>query len=341
MNKKTKYVIDNIVYFLYTFIFFNVQLLVVILYLRDPFQQFTLLGSSLLALKLGEFVNEKVHVFTELAWSIIGLFSMSILLIDHEYGKIIGFFLFGLSIMKIRDKFALNSTKKVKFTARALGFLFSPVGNFWIVLILGFVGTTLSLLRAKTTETKSVTLNKIKTDKNTLKNYIMFLHHCHYFAYAYSIPLVISIYSNIDFIYYGLIFYIGWIAYNAYERYVKPSWVLLAWGHFLATISLVLISVAENPYAIIFLWFMTGLGGGTVYMISHLIEDRSISTNKNLKISEGYGHVFGILLWFGVAHYSSLSHTFLVASFLSFIVVVLSVFLERKHKGQSFFEAGQ
>jgi hypothetical protein len=94
---------------------------------------------------------------------------------------------------------------------------------------------------------------------------------------------------------FNLVFYIGWAAYNAYERFVRPSWKFILIGHIIAAISLIMLGEADTIISISFWWFMIGLGGGTVYMLQPLTCTTPYGLTE-LKISEGFGHVFGILV---------------------------------------------
>lgn len=68
---------------------------------------------------------------------------------------------------------------------------------------------------------------------------------------------------------------------------------------------------ADTIISISFWWFMIGLGGGTVYMLQPLTCTTPYGLTE-LKISEGFGHVFGILVQiviffiFGVKIFDSL-----------------------------------
>ncbi|MGW5237510.1 hypothetical protein ACWEOW_01100 [Monashia sp. NPDC004114] len=95
-----------------------------------------------------------------------------------------------------------------------------------------------------------------------------FVHHAHYFAYCYSFwylaPALISPWT-------GLWFVVGWVAYFALERIWREGRrafapKVIAVGH--VTVAAALLMMPHmNASGVLAAWFVTGIGGGTAYML--------------------------------------------------------------------------
>lgn len=282
----------------YTAVFFGLQLKIAINFAF--YDQITLktLFLYLLAFKLGEFINEISHFGKTRLWALISVVSIVVAVFTPVSFAAVGYFFFGLSMMRVRDVAAHSSPRVVKYAARAFGFVVAPlIPEFALVLILGF---SAALALSKSTELGERPDYKITlTQPRNLPVYlVMMLHHAHYFAYAYAIPLIFADRTALPPHLMGLIFYIGWAAYNAYEWYLKPRWIWLIVGHILAAAALLLIPFAASAVPLLALWFVTGLGGGTVYMLRDLLPFQTEQSQQELKIAEGIGHLVGITVWF-------------------------------------------
>jgi hypothetical protein len=163
--------------------------------------------------------------------------------------------------------------------------------------------------------------------------YSMLLHHCHYFTYAYSIPVIYSIKTSLKRPFAGIMFFVGWIAYNAYEKYLKPNRLNFVIGHAILSASLFLLYFSSSITSITFLWFLTGLGGGTVYMLKHSIPQINTGNVKDLRIFEGFGHVLGLLIWgIAIIHFKA-ECTFIIAGVVGCIVIAVTSMLHLKKIG--------
>ena len=323
-------VLISVIYSVYTYVFFSAQLRLVL----DAFcwNKYSPLSVAviLLSFKLGEFVNEAVDIDSPKNYSVVSC----IALIGFSFFpsitvKCFLMFLFGFSAMKIRDGLAQRTDRRMKFAARAAGFIASPLVSLPIDGLILVVPTLLLLsitLDSNLFKTKRLRLRWFVARQNVTSTASMGIHHFHYFAYAYSIPYMYEKYGNVDFVWYGLLFYVGWAAYNAYERLIVPDWKWIAIGHAVAGIALIQLSHATDFLSISFYWFITGLGGGTVYMLNSVRPDKGQQTLHDLKLAEGIGHVAGIGAWGAILKYASLPTTFNVAAVAGFSVMLLALY---------------
>lgn len=282
----------------YTAIFFGLQLKIAINFAF--FHQLTLetLFLYLIAFKLGEFVNEVSYFGRIKLWIVISVLSI----IAATFGPIplaaIGYFFFGLSMMRVRDIAALSSPRVIKYSARAFGFVVAPLIPDSVLVILLTVSAAVAYIKSAELPHRPSLRVKWPQRANFFVYATMMLHHAHYFAYAYAIPFVFAERTSLSPQLMGLVFYAGWAAYNAYEWYLKPRWIWLILGHLLAALALLLIPIATTTVLLLTLWFITGLGGGTVYMLRDLLLLQTEKSHQELKIAEGIGHMLGISIWF-------------------------------------------
>lgn len=97
-----------------------------------------------------------------------------------------------------------------------------------------------------------------------------FFHHAHYFAYCYTFwylaPSLISIWT-------GVWFLLGWVGYFVTERLWRErhrrfSRAVIAAGHLVAAAALLALPHMA-PVGVLTAWFVTGVGGGTAYMLGN------------------------------------------------------------------------
>jgi hypothetical protein len=114
------------------------------------------------------------------------------------------------------------------------------------------------------------------------------LHHAHYFAYVYTFWFVApSLIGPMS----GVWFLIGWLAYFVAEyalrerrRAFSPG--TMAIGHLL--VAVMVLTMPHLPaFLVLTAWFVTGIGGGTAYMLGNVKPD------GNRERYEDVGHVAG------------------------------------------------
>lgn len=118
-----------------------------------------------------------------------------------------------------------------------------------------------------------------------------FTHHAHYFAYCYSFwyltPSLISPWIGVWFV-------LGWIAYFVTERIWREGRrvfapKVIAGGHLLVAATLIAMPHL-NSAGVALGWFVTGIGGGTAYMLGNAGQ------RGPRERFEDYGHVAGLLM---------------------------------------------
>lgn len=331
LNNKMLICLPDVLFFVTSIMFFYTQLHIVIEYSWFKNIELQTLCLCLLYFKIGELIHEFIEIRYNKVFSIFGAVT-SICVIKFSTIPIF-YFLFSFIFMKIRSNASKYSNKRVKVIGRAIGFILSPFYNSFIYLFCAIMITVICLLspQLKKSDIKCG-VNKIQNRDNSTVYLLMFFHHMHYFVYAYSIPIVFSQNNILPMWAMGIIFYLGWAAYNAYEKIIKPAWNWFLMGHVLASASLVILYTTNSIIISIFAWFMTGVGGGTVYMLHSLVYKKDIYTSKDMLISEGLGHVIGIALWGFVCILYTANTCFLIGALLAVIVSIVSYYAAYKAK---------
>lgn len=161
-------------------------------------------------------------------------------------------------------------------------------------------------------------------------NRTMILHQMHYFCYSYgmlylsyvlfeSMPLTIGS------------FVISWLTYLAVEPFLKKYGggnrkKTLCLGHLGLCILLLglFVAIIYESWIFAVLWCLSGLGGGTVFCI-YMVEEQKQKgeiTQQDWSWSENIGHVLGCLLallWIGVTGF--VEGTIVLAGMLALITV--------------------
>ncbi len=162
-------------------------------------------------------------------------------------------------------------------------------------------------------------------------NRTMILHQMHYFCYAYvmmclSYTFFGSMTLTIAF------FVISWLTYLSVEPLLKKHGSVnpkraLYLGHMGLCILLLglFMAILHESWTFAILWCLSGLGGGTVFCI-HMVEEQKQKgeiTQQDWSWSENIGHVLGCLLallWIGVTGFAE--GTIVLAGMLALITVL-------------------
>ena len=177
-------------------------------------------------------------------------------------------------------------------------------------------------------------LNKIPDNQRQLSipkaNRTMILHQMHYFSYSY-IMLYLSYRSFGNLLLTISSFVISWFTYLAVEpvlsKHDNNRWKkYLCVGHIGLGVALlniyVLVQYSEPAYLV--LWWLSGLGGGTVFCIQS-VETKKQKGSINQQMwswSENIGHIMGCLLallWVSTTGY--VEGTIVFAAILAFATV--------------------
>jgi hypothetical protein len=290
-------------YCLGSVIFFYVQLHTIVRYLDH---QFPLLAVvlGLTCLKLGELVHEKVDTAGLWLWLPAVAILSPLTLVGASVLTPLIFFLFGLSMMKLRDSVLAYVPARCKIPARAAGFVLAPwffAPVFACVLAaVTMLGICAAVQCPELRGFSVVALRRVASRENRAGYRGISLHHAHYFAYAYIVPVAL-VRASLPVAWVGVAFVCGWVVYNAYDKLVTPSWTLVAVGHVTVACALVGLYFGHNSVPLtLLMWFLTGLGGGVVFMMKQLLPSHPPTLKADLRISEIYGDVAGMVIWGGL-----------------------------------------
>jgi hypothetical protein len=117
------------------------------------------------------------------------------------------------------------------------------------------------------------------------------LHHAHYFAYVYVFWALTDLSPALV----APAFVLGWAAYFVLERELisrKRAFSTRCFivGHLVCAAALVVMSAVHDTRVLLAMWAITGIGGGTAYMLGNA------GTTGDRELYEDAGHVAGCLL---------------------------------------------
>jgi hypothetical protein len=154
----------------------------------------------------------------------------------------------------------------------------------------------------------------------------MFAHHAHYFAYSYAVPYLIVYVLGASSVWQGLLFYLGWVGYDLYDFVdIRASWRKFLFGHILAGLSIVALFNVTSLFSVAIFGTLTGVGGGTVVMLSRLRSAVDPSPSENLDVAEHYGHLVGTLLLLLLVEVARLEVIGFIAGGLSIITPLAAI----------------
>ncbi len=165
---------------------------------------------------------------------------------------------------------------------------------------------------------------------------LMVLHQVHYFAYACLIPWLIAsqVHSAPFVIAAG--FALGWVSYVISPMLFRNTVSLrvLVAGHILAALALASLALMHQSGWVLPLWFATGFGGGTVYVLRGLAA--GIARPPDLDLCESVGHVAGAGLCAAVLALGGQAPSVFVvaASAAATVAVTAPILLTRRRPGR-------
>jgi hypothetical protein len=241
---------------------------------------------------------------------------------------------FPFPYIRVWSKQGLGKVEKPKNIVRAGALILSPFFFPIASCVLALVALALLLVTPRVS-----LLTPLKMQFKTLgiiqPNHVaMFAHHAHYFAYSYAVPYLLVYRFGIPSVWQGFLFYLGWLAYDIYDFVdLRASWRRFLAGHILAGLSIAALFYSTSPVIASICWFLTGVGGGTVAMLSDLRSANDPSPSANLDVAEHYGHVVGVLLMLLVVEVARLEILGIVAGTLSILTPVIAIWWW-KHLGR-------
>lgn len=229
-------------------------------------------------------------------------------------------------ISKIREHYQSveKPSKNYKIFSRIFGFCIAPLFNFWI-LIPFVVYLGIKIFRCKINERVTLFFPKLR---NTKWEYALLnVHHMHYFVYAFMIPYIMITMFQINILFVGIIFVTGWGAYNIYQDRIKSKIFYVAYGHIIAAIGIGLIwYFSQNFFLVMLGWFLTGLGGGTFY----IIKDKLPSDIGKSEVIELRGQITGMLLFAIAVNIENHIIIYSCAIIFAIVTTLIAIFLERR-----------
>ena len=247
----------------------------------------------------------------------------NLLLIQLLVYMVISFF---CQVFRKRLKNIAKTNTFNKRITRIIGFVIAPFYSiesiFIILLIYICVFFCFYSIRAQINST-----NLIKPSFSFI-NLTMLIHQSHYFSYAYLIPIIFMQFHGINKNFGGLVFIIGWISYIFSKRLFSRfnNYSTFIFGHILITISLLFIFL--SIHSILFLciaWFLTGLGGGTVYCLREI--NKKTENNNDLDFWENLGHICGVSICIlFIAIFNSVKFAILQSAIIASITCIIFLF---------------
>ncbi len=156
-----------------------------------------------------------------------------------------------------------------------------------------------------------------------------FAHHAHYFIYCYTFwRLAVPLEPWVV----GPLFTVGWLAYFVAESVISRrlhfSSMVMGMGHLLCALCLGGMLMSSNLGWLMVMWFLTGIGGGTAYMLGY--GPQAVGRER----AEDWGHVMGTALG-GVLASWTVSSSIWVAGAVALITALASFSLQPLIAGSS------
>lgn len=288
-----------------------------------------------LASKIGKGLHETWHVGSTKQWSLalIIVLVIGVLFSDQFVVVCIISALIDLALMKLRVlyKKRLNSRKTQKVVVRMLAFFLAPFFTFW-AMGLFIIPLAVDIIRCDGSEREGFPGFFLPQDKRFVRHYwLMFMHHAHYFSYCYIVLFLLINRFHMALPLVGILFFIGWSAYNIYEPFVPARAIYFFAGHIIAAFGVATIWLSgNNLFLCLFGWFATGLGGGTVYMIKDFMRGVQPIHLSSSKTVESYGHVLGLLISLIGSLANSVEVMYGAGITFAIITAALSLFLPKE-----------
>ena len=200
------------------------------------------------------------------------------------------------AIQGARDalKKGISISRTLKRAVRLIGFICSFMYGWKVAVVVlagvGIAGATLSF-----GDSTGNIRNKWGAIETGWLSSLMLLHQVHYFAYYFMMPAYFHNRYGLPWWALSLTFPVGWVSYIV-AHYVWRStqkWVFVV-GHFVSFVCIIGLVVSHNLWLSLLWWFLTGFGGGTIYVLRNW--SRSLKWEQSLDFWETCGHVIGPFL---------------------------------------------
>lgn len=199
-------------------------------------------------------------------------------------------------VQALRRQYKRVATRHVsaKHTVKALGMALGGAAAWHLGFsAIALVTATLVLLTPEPSHVQELRSPRTSIRKSTQRLLLgtEFTHHAHYFLYCYTFwrldPFV-----AVSLV--GPLFVLGWLAYFLAESVIgrrsRFAPLQMSVGHLLGASCLVGMLVSSRLWWLMLMWFLTGVGGGTAYMLG-----RGPQATRR-EGAEDLGHVTGAVL---------------------------------------------
>jgi hypothetical protein len=199
------------------------------------------------------------------------------------------------ALKKIRT--ASDALGSVKRRWRALGYLTAGFFDLRILCALLMLTTALIVVSGIAAHRDKPLCEPFRLDRPRLRSYcVVMFHHLHYFSYAYMLVLLFLNEFMVPEAAIGPLFYVGWLGYYLFINVKQHQRFLVVAGHLLASTAVLLMLGVQSIQSYLGLWFLTGVGGGTIVLFREATIDRNEATYERFKTWESFGHVAGLSL---------------------------------------------
>ncbi len=230
-----------------------------------------------------------------------------------------------MALKKIRT--ATDALGAIKRRWRAFGYLaagFFDLASLSVLLLLIAILVFASGIHSRRDK---LLCAPFRLDRPRLRPYcVVMFHHFHYFAYAYILVFLFLHTFLIPEIAIGPVFYVGWLGYYLFANVNRHQRALVILGHLLSSCAVLLMLGTPKLHNYLVLWFLTGVGGGTIILFREANIDQDEVTYERFKTWESFGHCAG-LICLSVAVYVNVNHLALVVSAWAGICCALGVTL--------------
>lgn len=185
-----------------------------------------------------------------------------------------------------------------KRATRIIGFLASGLVSLPLLIFGNLIIFVIIMVIATVVNGNWLDLPKLSLPKRNSISDIMVIHQSHYFSYAYWIPVLFVYQLGVRIPLVGAFFIIGWLSYIFTEKLFSRynTLVVFVIGHFSVALALFVIGTFQNSVLLVATaWFLSGLGGGSVYCLKRVNKKMGID-QVDLEIWEDIGHVTGAII---------------------------------------------
>lgn len=286
-----------------------------------------------LAFQVGYFFPNEIEISKKLliplTFLCLCLYLSTIFVSNNYIILLFATLLVSICIQTVRGKQKGNVSTALKRSSRILGFALSFMFTLPIVSILCCIVLFFIII------SNNNFITRIHFEKLKFHQLIMIAHQMHYFSYSYFILIILMLLGGYQGIFASCIFVLGWIPYTLIPIILRKNSYILYFivGHVFLVLVLLIMSFTTNINLRIFLWIITGFGGGTVFCIEKILKRYNDFNKAALTFSENIGHVLGIASGIGIyLIFKSTNIVIISASIFAAITVVLMI-IYLKSKG--------